>query len=90
MPSKGNVPMYPYPQASDYRLSSSPPEATDTSSSGGPSYDISGLSGSYAASASDYEVSTASIDLLDFMNDRLQTSYEPLEMDKALLQQVKT
>jgi len=96
MPSKGDIDhhMYPYPQLPYDHISSSPPEGTETVSSGGPSYDPSAISGSYAASASDYESSVSggvsSIDLLEFMNDRLQSSYDPLAMDKGLVQQVQT
>jgi biogenesis of lysosome-related organelles complex 1 subunit KXD1 len=92
MPSKGSTPMYPYGQTDYSRISSSPPEGTDTASSGGPSYDPTAISGSYAASASDYEASSglASIDLLDLMNERLQGSYDPITMDQTLVQQVQT
>jgi hypothetical protein len=94
MPSKDSTPLYPYGQTDYSRLSSSPPEGTDTASSGGPSYDPSAISGSYAASAGDYESilseGVSSIDLLEFMNDRLQSSYDPLEMDKSLVQQTQT
>lgn len=92
MPSKDSTPMYSYGQTDYSRISSSPPEGTDTASSGGPSYDLSGLSGSYAASASDYESSSglASIDLLDLMNERLQSSYDPIAMDQSLVQQAQT
>jgi len=96
LPSKGanDHLMYPYPQLPYDRTSSSPSEGTETISSGGPSYDPSAISGSYAASASDYDSSAGAgvsgIDLLEFMNERLQSSYDPLAMDRSLVQQVQT
>jgi hypothetical protein len=83
--------MYPYPQYNT-GLSVSPPELSDGgATSSGPSYDPSATASSYAASASDYEgtTSTSSIDLLEFMNDRLQNSYNPIQLDHALVQQAQ-
>jgi hypothetical protein len=77
----------------DYRLSGSPPEAPDSGTTSGiTSYDPSAASASYAASASDFDgssVGTSSIDLLEFMNERLQTSYDPTPMDTSLVQQAQ-
>jgi len=78
----------------DYRISSSPPEAPDSGTTSGiTSYDPSAASsGSYAASASDFDgssVGTSSIDLLEFMNERLQSSYDPTPMDTSLVQQAQ-
>lgn len=72
-------------------MSSSPPEISDSGTSGGPSYDPSATASSYAASASDYEASnsTASVDLLEFMHNRLQDSYNPMPMDRSLAQQAQ-
>jgi hypothetical protein len=83
-------PMYPYPQYAG--LSVSPPEVSESgASASGPSYDPSATASSYAASASDYEgtTSTSSIDLLEFMNDRLQNSYNPIQLDQSLVQQAQ-
>lgn len=84
-------PYYPYPQVPHSRMSSSPPEISDSGTSGGPSYDPSATASSYAASASDYEASnsTASVDLLEFMHNRLQDSYNPMPMDRSLAQQAQ-
>jgi len=77
----------------DYRISSSPPEAPDSGTTSGiTSYDPSAASASYAASASDFDgssVGTSSIDLLEFMNEHLQSSYDPTPMDTSLVQQAQ-
>jgi len=95
MPQKPGV--YPtYPQHGPYgRVSVSPPEAPEsvTTGSGVTSYDPSAASSSYAGSASEYEASStgaASIDLLDYMNDRLATTYNPMPLDRGLAQQAQT
>jgi hypothetical protein len=91
--SKDTMPIYGYDNYDYSQMSSSPPEATDESSVGGQYYDPSATSASYAASASDCEVpnnAISSVDLLEFMNDRLQNSYNPIDMDRSLLQQVQT
>jgi hypothetical protein len=76
----------------DYRISGSPLEAPDSGTTSGiTSYDPSAASASYAASASDFDGSsgTSSIDLLEFMNERLQSSYDPTPMDTSLVQQAQ-
>lgn len=94
-------PQYPqYQQPTAYNaaynhLSVSPPEAPDSvTTSGGISYDPSGTTSSYAASASDYEASTssggASIDLLEYMNNQLATAYNPTPLDRSIAQQAQT
>lgn len=82
--------MYPYPQYAD--LSASPGFPESVASTGGPSYDPSATASSYAASASDYEgtTSTSSIDLLEYMNDRLQSAYNPIQLDHSLVQQAQS
>jgi len=92
VPHKGNDGFYPqYPHIHYPGLSESPPDADDATSSGGPSYDPTGTSASYAASTSDYEGSTgvSSVDLLEYMNDRLQSTYNPLPIDKSLVKQAQ-
>lgn len=95
MPQKPGT--YPaYPQHGPYsRVSVSPPEAPEstTTGSGVTSYDPSAASSSYAGSASEYDPSSngaASIDLLDYMNDRLAGSYNPMPLDRSLAQQSQT
>jgi hypothetical protein len=95
MPTKHQNPYYPpYPQNAYSRVSVSPPEAPDSgTTSGVASYDPSAASSSYAASASDYDSSSsgaASVDLLEFMNDRLQGSFNPTPLDRSLVQQAQT
>jgi hypothetical protein len=95
MPGKHQTPYYPpYPHAPYSRVSVSPPERPDSgTTSGVASYDPSAASSSYAASASDYDGSSssgaASIDLLEFMNDRLQGSFNPMPLDRSLAQQAQ-
>lgn len=86
---------YTVPHASLYgRMSVSPPEAPESVTSSGPSYDPSATSGSYAASASDYDPSSngsaTSIDLLEYMNDRLSGAVDPLPLDRSLAKQTQT
>jgi hypothetical protein len=92
MPYKG-YPAYPSYQHGAYsRVSASPPEAPEsvTTGSGITSYDPSAASSSYAGSASEYDTSstgTSSVDLLEYMNDRLAGSYNPMPLDRSLAQQ---
>ena len=89
-----------YPQPTGHygaynRMSASPPEAAySESSSGATSYDPSATSSSYAGSASSYGDSSSSgatgVDLLDYMNDRLYSSYNPQPLDRSLAKQTQT
>ena len=87
---------YTTPHVGAYgRMSVSPPEAAESvATSGGPSYDPSATSSSYAGSASDYEASTngstSSIDLLEYMNDRLSGAVDPVPLDRSLAKQAQT
>lgn len=99
MPQKQGYQGYQqYPQYSQQaydRMAGSPPEATAsvTSGSGVTSYDPSASSSSYAGSASDYDASSngaASVDLLDYMNDRVASAYNPMPLDRSLAQQAQT
>jgi len=91
MPQKSSDYLSSY-DAVDYRISGSPPEVAESGTTSGiTSYDPSAASASYAASASDFDGSsgTSSIDLLEFMNERLQSSYDPTPMDQSLCQQAQ-
>jgi biogenesis of lysosome-related organelles complex 1 subunit KXD1 len=96
MPQKpGYYPPYPHQQPYPYgRVSVSPPENSDSgTTSGVPSYEPSGTASSYAASASEYESSAGSagsVDLLDYMNDRLNGAFDPIPLDRSLATQAKT
>jgi len=97
MPQKPSYQPYAqYPQYNTQsRISASPPEAAEsvTTGSGVTSYDPSAASSSYAGSASEYDSSStgaSSIDLLDYMNDRLAGSYNPMPLDRSLAQQAQT
>ncbi|KAF2760111.1 hypothetical protein EJ05DRAFT_272981 [Pseudovirgaria hyperparasitica] len=92
-------PSYPTQQTGLYsRLSISPPEGPDSgTTSGVASYDPSAASNSsYAGSASDYDSSAssssgaASVDLLEYMGDRLHGAYDPIPLDRSLAQQAQT
>ncbi|KAF1984362.1 hypothetical protein K402DRAFT_336615 [Aulographum hederae CBS 113979] len=86
---------YPNPHHGAHsRMSVSPPEAADSvTTSGVASYDPSAASSSYAGSASDYEStpsSGASVDLYEYMNDRIGSSFDPTPLDRSLAQQAQT
>jgi hypothetical protein len=96
MPPKQSYQAYPQYQHHAYsRIAGSPPEAPEsvTTGSGVPSYDPSAASSSYAGSASEYDPSTngaSSVDLLDYMNDRMSSAYNPEPLDRSLAQQAQT
>ena len=71
------------------QLSASPPERPESVSTSGAGL-YSAASSSYAGS--EYEASTSgatSVDLLDYMNDRLSQAYNPLPMDQSLAKQAQ-
>ncbi|KAF2835594.1 hypothetical protein M501DRAFT_1007793 [Patellaria atrata CBS 101060] len=92
VPTKGGY--YTPPQNAAYsRMSVSPPEAPHSgTTSGVASYEPSAASSSYAGSASDYESSqtSAGVDLLDYMGDRLSGAFDPLPLDRSLAKQAQT
>ena len=71
------------------QLSASPPERPESVSTSG--------AGLYSAASSSYAVSdcetsstgATSVDLLDYMNDRLSQAYDPIPMDKSLAKQTQ-
>ena len=91
----GKQPQQPYARhnrnSSGYsQYSVSPPEAADsTTTSGGGLY--SSASSQYAGS--EYDSSSGggatSVDLLDYMGDRLSQAYNPLPLDKNLAKQAQ-
>lgn len=90
---------YANPQYAAYgRVSVSPPEAAESSTASGPSYDPSGsyaasYAASYAGSSSDYDTSVGSasgVDLMDYMSDRLHAAYNPIPLDRSLATQAQT
>ncbi|KAK4955148.1 hypothetical protein LTR10_007342 [Elasticomyces elasticus] len=71
------------------QLSASPPERPESVSTSGAGL-YSAASSSYAGS--DYDVSTngaTSVDLLDYMSDRLSQAYNPIPMDHSLARQAQ-
>jgi exonuclease VII small subunit len=87
-------PGYYYPPQQNYgRVSASPPEAPDSvTTSGVASYEPSAASSNYAGSASDYESTNGatSVDLLDYMGNRLNGSFDPMPLDRSLAKQAQT
>lgn len=87
-------PGYYYPPQHTYgRVSASPPEAPDSvTTSGVASYEPSAASSNYAGSASDYESThgATSVDLLDYMGNRLNGSFDPMPLDRSLVKQAQT
>lgn len=85
---------YCYPQQHSFgRVSASPPEGPESvTTSGVASYEPSATSSNYAGSASDYESTSgaASVDLLDYMGNRLNGSFDPLPLDRSLAKQAQT
>jgi len=86
---------YPSPHHAAYsRMSVSPPEAADSvTTSGVASYDPSATSSSYAGSASEYDSASSgpqSVDLYEYMNDRVASAYNPMPLDRSLAQQAQT
>ena len=72
------------------QLSASPPERPESISTSSGAGLYSAASSSYAGS--DYESLTTgatSVDLLDYMSDRLSQAYNPLPMDRSLVKQAQ-
>lgn len=71
------------------QLSASPPERPESISTSGAGL-YSAASSSYAGS--EYEASTTgatSVDLLDYMNDRLSQAYNPVPLDQSMAKQAQ-
>lgn len=87
-------PGFYYPPQHTYgRVSASPPEAPDSvTTSGVASYEPSAASSNYAGSASEYESTSGatSVDLLDYMGNRLNGSFDPMPLDRSLAKQAQT
>lgn len=87
-------PGYYYPPQHSYgRVSGSPPEGPEsTTTSGVPSYEPSATSSNYAGSASDYDTTSGatSVDLLDYMGNRVNGSFDPMPLDRSLAKQAQT
>lgn len=82
-----------YPSPPQYsRVSASPPEAPESvTTSGVASYEPSATSSSYAGSASDYDSShTTGVDLIEYMSDRMNGSFDPMPLDRSLAKQSQT
>ncbi|CZT14229.1 uncharacterized protein RCC_00204 [Ramularia collo-cygni] len=70
------------------QLSASPPERPESVSSSGAGV-FSSASSNYAGSEYESSSGATSVDLLDYMNDRLSSAYNPLPMDKNLARQAQ-
>ncbi|KAL6702997.1 hypothetical protein ACN47E_010352 [Coniothyrium glycines] len=91
MPQKPGY--YYQPQQHFGRISGSPPEAPGSvTTSGVPSYEPSATSSNYAGSANEYDASSgaASVDLLSYMGNRLNNSFDPMPLDRSLAKQAQT
>ncbi|KAF2747174.1 hypothetical protein M011DRAFT_65630 [Sporormia fimetaria CBS 119925] len=93
MPQKPGYYHPPAPLHGYGHVSGSPPEVAESvTTSGVPSYEPSATSSSYAGSASEYEssASAAGVDLMDYMGERLQGSFDPTPLDRSLVRQAQT
>lgn len=96
VPGKQPQQTYPYGprhqrNSSAYsQLSASPPERPESISSSSGAGLYSASSSNYAGSEYDSVSSGAtSVDLLDYMNDRLSQAYNPIPLDQSLLKQAQ-
>ncbi|KAL1978703.1 hypothetical protein VTN31DRAFT_1562 [Thermomyces dupontii] len=89
VPSKAPAPTGMYPIG---RVSVSPPDISDTSTTTGTRTSHSGVPSSYAGSASgDYDSSSITgIDVVDMLNDRVQNAFDPTPLDRGLAMQAQT
>lgn len=90
----GKTPQQPYASrharnSSGYsQLSASPPERPESVSSSGAGL-YSSASSQYGGSDYDSSSGATSVDLLDYMNDRLSQAYNPIPLDKNLAKQAQ-
>ncbi|KAL5340091.1 hypothetical protein BJX70DRAFT_397104 [Aspergillus crustosus] len=88
VPSKTPGPANLYPIS---RVSGSPPDLSDASTtagsrtSGGFSYSTGSASGDYESSSGSF----SSVDVVDVLNDRLQNAFDPTPLDKGLAMQAQ-
>lgn len=88
IPSKTPGPANLYPVS---RLSGSPPDISDTSTTAGSrtsgfSFNSGSISGDYESSAG----SLSGVDVVDVLNDRMQETFDPTPMDRGLAKQAQT
>lgn len=89
VPSKAPAPANLYPIT---RVSGSPPDISDTSTTAG-SRTSAGFSYSSGSIGGDYETSSASysgVDVVDVLNDRMQDVFDPTPLDRGLAMQAQT
>ena len=87
IPSKTPGPLSLYPVS---RLSGSPPEVSDASTTAGSR--TSGYSINSPSFSSDYESSSASlsgVDVVDILSDRMQDTFDPTPLDRGLAMQAQ-
>ena len=87
IPSKAPAPLSLYPVS---RLSGSPPEISDASTTAGSR--TSGYSINSPSFGSDYESSSASlsgVDVVDVLSDRMQDTFDPTPLDRGLAMQAQ-
>ncbi|KAM3414291.1 hypothetical protein BST61_g10944 [Cercospora zeina] len=89
VPGKGQQNVRHARNPSAYRqLSASPPERPESVSSTGAGL-YSSASSAYGGSDYDSSNGATSVDLLDYMNDRLSQAYNPIPLDKNLASQAQ-
>lgn len=90
MPSKAPAPPGLYPVG---RVAVQPADFSDSSTTGGSrTTGYSGTTSSYSGSISgDYESSTMSgVDVVDMLNERVHSSFDPMPLDRGLATQAQT
>ncbi|GMF75988.1 unnamed protein product [Aspergillus oryzae] len=88
VPSKAPAPVNLYPIS---RVSGSPPDVSDTSTTAG-SRTSAGFSYGSGSISGDYESSSASysgVDVVDVLSDRMQNVFDPTPLDKGLARQAQ-
>ncbi|GAB1194512.1 hypothetical protein APSETT444_003758 [Aspergillus pseudonomiae] len=88
VPSKAPAPVNLYPIS---RVSGSPPDVSDTSTTAG-SRTSAGFSYGSGSISGDYESSPASysgVDVVDVLSDRMQNVFDPTPLDKGLARQAQ-
>lgn len=89
VPSKAPGPAGIYPVG---RVSGSPPEMSDGSTTAGSrtsagfSYNSGSLTGDYESSAGSY----SGVDVVDVLNDRMQDTFDSMPLDRGLAVQAQT
>lgn len=82
IPSKAPGPLNLYPVS---RLSGSPPDVSDASTTAGSRTSGYSISGDYESSSG----SLSGVDVVDILNDRMQDTFDPTPLDRGLAMQAQ-